>query len=162
MFARWNVALADALVVLDAAQRRAVELDLAVAVAVVDASGVLVALHAMDGVQPAGPDVALAKSRAAALFRRPTAAFEDVAAQLSTPAVLMLTSAVPHALPVTGGVPLLRAGEVVGAVGVSGGRGDQDADIAAAGAAALTLDGIHPVEHVDEGAGGVAGGGREA
>lgn len=164
MIARLDVDLADALVVLAAAEARATAAGLAVAVAVVDAAGGLVALHRMDGVQPAGPDVAVAKARASALFRRPTAAFEEVAAQLDTPAVLMLTSAVPHALPVTGGVPmrLPGSGEVVGAVGVSGGRGDQDADVAAAGAAALTsgLDRIRPVEEVEEGSGRVAASGR--
>jgi glc operon protein GlcG len=156
MIARWDVDLADALVVLAAAEARATALGLAVAVAVVDAAGGLIALHRMDGVQPAGPDVAVAKARASALFRRPTAAFEEVAAQRGKPAVLMLTSAVPHALPVTGGVPirLPGSGEVAGAVGVSGGSGDQDADVAAAGASAL--DRVEPVEEVEEGTGGVA------
>ena len=139
MIARWNVSLADARAALAAAEERAAELGLAVAVAVVDEGGRIIAVHAMDGVQPAGPDVAMAKARAAALFRRPTAAFEEVAAALGKPAVLLLPSAVPHALPVTGGVPIRAPdpGGIAGAVGVSGGSGDQDADVAHRAAAAV-------------------------
>lgn len=133
-----TVGLADALAATVAAEQRAGEVGLAVAVAVVDTAGGLVALHRMDGVQPAAPDVAVAKARAAALFRRPTSAFEEVAAELGKPSVLLLTSAVPHAIPVAGGVPLVVDGAVVGAVGVSGGTGAQDVDIAAAAAGTTT------------------------
>lgn len=132
MIDRPNVTLADAQQMLREARCRADELGLEVAVAVVDAAGILVALERADGVQPAGPDVAIAKARAAALFRRPSAAFDEVAVAASRPSVLLLPSAVPHALAVAGGVPVRAAdgGPVAGAVGVSGGSGEQDADVA--------------------------------
>lgn len=139
MIARWSVSLTDALAVIAVARRRAAQLELAVAVAVVDEGGRIVAVQAMDGVQPAGPDVAIAKARAAALFRRPTSSFEEVAVALGKPAVLLLPSAVPNALAVSGAVPIPapHEGEVAGAVGISGGSGAQDVDIAHCAATAL-------------------------
>jgi len=79
--------------------------------------------------------VALDKARSAALFKRPTKAFQDVlAAGAEGLRVLRLTGAIP----VDGGVPLVAQGKIVGAIGVSGGASDQDGQCARAGADAIS------------------------
>ncbi|MDX2192031.1 MAG: heme-binding protein [Gemmatimonadales bacterium] len=103
-----------------------------VAIAVVDASGELVAFLRMDGVQPASVDIARGKARTAARFRRPTKALDSVMATGRTQLL-----AFEGVVPVEGGVPVQVAGETVGAVGVSGVTSQQDAQVAAAGARAV-------------------------
>ncbi len=99
------------------------------AVAVVDTSGTLVHFERVDNTQTGSIRVAQEKARTAAQFKRPTKAFEDAIAG-GRQAVL----GIPGATPVEGGVPLLDAGKIVGAVGVSGGMGQQDAQCAKTGA----------------------------
>lgn len=103
-------------------------------IAVVDGGGHLVMLQALPQAQHASVEVALAKARAAAGFRRPTKLFEEMLA--SGPLGLRMLS-LPGMCAVDGGLPLLREGEVIGAIGVSGMLAAQDALVAAAGAAAL-------------------------
>ena len=93
------------------------------AVAIVDPSGGLVYFEKMDDTQNGSVVVAQAKARSAALFKRPTKAFQDaVAAGDDGLRVLGLEGAVP----VEGGVPLVSDRRIVGAVGVSGGTSQQD------------------------------------
>jgi glc operon protein GlcG len=107
---------------------------LSVAVAIVDTSGNLVYYEKMDNTQLGSANVAIAKARSSAVFKRPTKAFEDVlAAGGSGLRVLGL----PAALPLEGGIPLLLDGKIVGAIGVSGATSAQDAQCAKAGADAL-------------------------
>jgi len=103
-----------------------------VVIAVVDEAGYLICLHRMDGAQLASVEIAQRKARSAALFRRPTKAFED---QLVGGRQAIL--AVPGALPLEGGLPILAEGQVVGAIGVSGVTSQQDGQIAKAGVDAL-------------------------
>ena len=104
------------------------------AVAVVDPAGNLVYFEKMDGTQIGSVIVAQDKARSAALFKRPTKAFQDgVAGGGAGLRLLRLEGAVP----VEGGVPLISAGKIVGAVGLSGGASDQDAQCAQAGASVL-------------------------
>jgi uncharacterized protein GlcG (DUF336 family) len=104
------------------------------AVAIVDTAGDLVYFEKMDDTQVGSVDVALAKARSAARFKRPTKAFQDaLAAGGEGLRILALTGAVP----VDGGVPLTVGGKIVGAIGMSGGTSAQDGQAAAAGAAAL-------------------------
>lgn len=103
-----------------------------VVITIVDAGGHLVHAQRLDGVQTGSVDVAMAKARSAALFRRPTKAFSDAVAEGRT-ALLAL----PAAVPIEGGEPLLVGDHVVGAIGVSGVTAAQDGQIARAGAAAL-------------------------
>ncbi len=98
-----------------------------VAIAVVNPEGGLILFHALDGTQPASQDVAIAKARAAARFKRPTKALEDAIA--GGRHVLL---AVPGVLPLEGGIPVVLAGAIVGAVGVSGMASSEDGVIAAA------------------------------
>jgi len=103
-----------------------------VAIAVVDLSGDLIAFHRMDDVQRASIELALGKARTAARFRRPTKALAEAAAS-GRVGFLGANGVVP----LDGGVPITVGGKVIGAVGVSGMTGEQDAQVAQAGAAAL-------------------------
>jgi glc operon protein GlcG len=102
------------------------------AIAIVDSAGYLVHFERMDNTQYGSNRVAIDKARSAALFRRPSKAFEDALAGGRT-AILALRGA----LPVEGGVPIMAGGKVVGAIGASGGTAAQDGQVAAAGIAAL-------------------------
>jgi glc operon protein GlcG len=107
----------------------------AVSIAVVDDGGHPLALERLDGCAPISAYIATEKARTAALGRRETKAYEDMvnggrSAFLSAP---LLTS-------LEGGVPIRVGGQVVGAVGVSGVKSDEDAQVALAGAACLEGD----------------------
>jgi glc operon protein GlcG len=104
------------------------------AIAIVDNHGFLVYYERMDDTQTASVDVALDKAKAAAMFRRPTKAFEDGIAKGRT-ALLGLRGATP----IEGGLPIMSGGKVIGGVGVSGANADQDAAAAAAGLKAAGL-----------------------
>ncbi|MGE0812635.1 MAG: heme-binding protein [Vicinamibacterales bacterium] len=107
------------------------------AIAVVDTGGHLVMLERLDGSFPASAAVAIEKARTAAVFRMPTRNFEDAVSKGRTSLV-----AVDVMLPLRGGVPLVRGGQVVGAVGVSGAASaQQDDEIADAVAAAFASAG---------------------
>jgi uncharacterized protein GlcG (DUF336 family) len=100
------------------------------AVAIVDTGGYLVYFERMQDTQTGSVDLAIEKARTAALFRRPTKLFQDsVAAGGEGLRLLRLTGAIP----IDGGVPIIVDGKLVGAVGVSGGSGDQDGLVAKAG-----------------------------
>jgi glc operon protein GlcG len=102
-------------------------------IAVVDDGGNVVYLVRLDGAFPAGADVSVGKARTAALFRKPSGAFEEIVKNGRT---AML--AAPHLVPLVGGVPLVVGGQVVGGIGVAGAASPQDDEsIATAGARAL-------------------------
>lgn len=103
-----------------------------VAIAVVSPEGGLLLFHCLDGTQPASQDIAIAKARTAARFKRPTKALEEAVAG-GRHALL----GVPGLLPLEGGVPVIADGAVVGAVGVSGMASGEDGVIAAAALRAL-------------------------
>jgi glc operon protein GlcG len=101
------------------------------AVAIVGPSGDLIYYEKMDNTQLGSANVAIDKARSAALFKRPTKAFQDVlAAGGEGMRVLRLQGAVP----IEGGIPLVMDGKIVGAIGVSGATSAQDAQCAKAGA----------------------------
>jgi len=102
-----------------------------VAVAIVDPAGTLVYYEKMDNTQLGSANVAVDKARSAALFKRPTKAFQDaLAAGGDGLRILRLQGATP----IEGGIPLLIEGKIVGAIGVSGGTSAQDGQCAKAGA----------------------------
>ena len=104
------------------------------AIAVVDPAGTLVYYEKADTTQLGSAVVAIDKARSAALYKRPTKAFEDA---LAKGGVGVRVLALKGAIPVDGGVPLLVDGKLVGAIGVSGDLSEHDAQCAAAGASAL-------------------------
>lgn len=102
-----------------------------VAVAIVDPGGNLVYYEKMDNTQLGSANVAIDKAKTAALFKRPTKAFQDaLAAGGDALRILRLQGVVP----VEGGIPLVADGKIVGAIGVSGATSAQDAQCAKAGA----------------------------
>ena len=103
------------------------------AIAIVDAGGTLTYFEKIDGTQIASVEAAIGKARSANGYKRPTKVFEDAVAG-GRNALLAL----PGVLPIEGGVPLVADGKVIGAIGVSGGSAQQDGQVAAAGATALT------------------------
>lgn len=124
--------LDDAKRIVAAAEAEAAKHSWAVVIAICDDGGHLVMLHRLDGVAPISSSIGPAKARAAALGKRETALYEDMinhgrTAFLSAPLEGLLE----------GGVPIIVEGHVVGAVGVSGVKSSEDAQIAKAGIAAL-------------------------
>lgn len=101
------------------------------AVAVVDPAGVLIYYEKMDNTQLGSADAAIDKARSAALYKRPTKAFQDA---LAAGGAGLRVLGLRGADPVEGGLPLLIEGKVVGAIGVSGDTSDHDGVCAKAGA----------------------------
>lgn len=131
--------LAGAELVVREARAKAAEMDLKVNIAVVDDGGHLLAFARMDGARPASGYTALTKAKASATLRAPTGP-----AGGETPNVLLSISLQNAAAAsggnftaLYGGVPIVIDGQVVGAVGVGGATGEQDAEIGRAGIAAL-------------------------
>lgn len=103
-----------------------------VSIAVVDDGGHLLALERLDGCAPIGAYIATEKARTSAIGRRESKGYEDMvnggrSAFLSAPLVTSLE----------GGVPIIVDDQVIGAIGVSGVKADQDAQVAKAGAQVL-------------------------
>ena len=118
--------------ILQAARNAAQPQGWAVAIAVVDEGGHPLALERLDGCAPIGAYIATEKARSAAIGRRETKGYEDMVnggrtAFISAPLITSLE----------GGVPIVVEGQVVGAVGVSGVKAEQDAQVAKAGIAVL-------------------------
>ena len=125
------LSLDDATRVIAAAKAEAAKNNWAVTIAVVDDSGILVALERLDGATAQSPDIAILKARAAGLGRAPSKALEDMVKE--RPAL----GTFPNRAPVQGGLPIFYQGECVGGVGVSGVKSSEDEQVSAAGLAAL-------------------------
>ena len=107
-----------------------------VAIAIVDSGGHLVAFEKMDNTQLASIEVALEKAKCSVLFRRPTKVFEDgLVSGGSNLRVLKL----PGAIPVEGGIPIIQDGKIIGAIGVSGVKPNEDGQVAQAAVDSLKL-----------------------
>jgi glc operon protein GlcG len=132
--------LRGAELILSAARAKAADLKLKVNVAVVDDGGHLLAFARMDGARPASGYTALTKAVTAATFRQETGPLPpkgepDVLLNLSLQAAASAGGGKLTTL--RGGVPVVIDGQVVGGVGVGGGSGEQDAEVAKAGIQAL-------------------------
>ncbi|MHC8401494.1 heme-binding protein [Pseudomonas sp. MDT1-17] len=119
--------------ILAAARTEAQNNQWAVTIVIVDDGGHPLALERLDGCAPIGAYIATEKARTSALGRRESKGYEEMVnggrhAFLSAP---LLTS-------LEGGVPIIVDGQVIGAVGVSGVKAEQDAQIAKAGAQCLS------------------------
>ena len=102
-----------------------------VAVAIVGPGGALIYYEKMDNTQLGSAEVAIDKARTAALFKRPTKAFQDALAAGGEGLRILTLKGVVAA---EGGIPLVMDGKIVGAIGVSGATSAQDAQCAKAGA----------------------------
>jgi len=123
---------------LDAAQRiadeakaEAVKRGSTVVIVVVDEGGYPIILERLDDTQVASVEVGIGKARTAAIFRRPSGAFEE---QIRNGRIAAL--ALPGATPLQGGIPIEYEGRVIGAIGVSGNTPQEDEEIAKMGASA--------------------------
>jgi uncharacterized protein GlcG (DUF336 family) len=101
------------------------------AVAIVDPAGDLVYFERMDDTQVGSIDIAIAKARSAARFKRPTRVFQE--ALVAGGAGLRML-ALQGAMPIEGGIPLVADGKLIGAIGASGGTALEDGQTAQAGA----------------------------
>ena len=120
--------------VVHAAKKEAAEHSWACVIAVVDDEGLLVTLIRMDNAAvPAGVELAPAKARTAALFHRPTSALEEA---INGPRPAAITA--HDFVMMTGGVPIIVDGQIVGAIGVSFDTPDHDVQAVNAGGGALT------------------------
>jgi glc operon protein GlcG len=124
--------LTEARTVAAAAESEARKNGWRMAIAVVEPTGDLVLFEKLEDTQYGSIQVSQAKARSAALFRRRTKEFADQV-QAGMPNVM----SIPGAIAIDGGVPILIGGKIAGAIGVSGGTPDQDAQAALAGVAAV-------------------------
>jgi glc operon protein GlcG len=137
---RIQLNLAGAETVLAAARRKAEALGLKANIAIVDDGGQLLSFARMDGARPASASTALTKAVSAATFRQETGALPakgepDLLLSLSIQGAALASGGKITTL--KGGVPIVIDGQVVGAVGVGGGTGEQDVEVARAGIQAL-------------------------
>jgi uncharacterized protein GlcG (DUF336 family) len=128
-----QLTLEDVKKIAQAAEAEALANHWAVSIAIVDDGGHLMWLQRLDGAAPISAQIAPAKAHTAALGRRESKVYEDIINQgrtsfLSAPGLQGLLE---------GGVPILVEGQCVGAVGVSGVKSIEDAQVAKAGIAAL-------------------------
>jgi glc operon protein GlcG len=127
--------LSDVKAIAAAAEAEALRNNWAVSIAVVDAGGHLLHFQRLDGAPAISSHIAPSKAHTAALGRRESKVYEDVinggrTSFLSAPAIAGMLE---------GGVPITKDGECLGAVGVSGVKSNEDAQIAKAGIAAIGL-----------------------
>jgi glc operon protein GlcG len=114
------------------AAEAAAQIPCAMSIAIVDDGANLAYLERMDGAMIGSVEAARRKARCAVLFKRPTKAFEEALAGGRT-AILSL----PEVMPIEGGIPLIQNGQIVGAIGISGGTAQQDGIVATAAAEAF-------------------------
>lgn len=135
MKTRSALELADVKAVAAAAEAEARANQWAVTIAIVDDGGHLLWLQRLDGAAPISAQIAPAKAHTAAIGRRESRVYEEVinggrTSFLSAPGLQGMLE---------GGVPILKDGVCIGAVGVSGVKSNEDAQVARAGIAALGL-----------------------
>ena len=135
MKSTYALEIADVKKIAAAAEAEALKNNWAVTIAIVDEGGHLLWLQRLDGAPAISAHIAPAKAHTAALGRRESKVYEDVinggrTSFLSVPVIAGMLE---------GGVPVLKDGQCLGAVGVSGVKSSEDAQVARAGIAALGL-----------------------
>jgi uncharacterized protein GlcG (DUF336 family) len=125
--------LSDIKAIAAAAEAEAVKNHWAVTIAIVDDGGHLLWLQRLDGAAPVSAHIAPAKAHTAALGRRESKIYEDM---INSGRYSFLTAPVLEGL-LEGGVPIMKDGHTIGAVGVSGVKSNEDAQIAKAGISAI-------------------------
>jgi uncharacterized protein GlcG (DUF336 family) len=122
-----SLSLSEAIGYIDRGIEKAIEMDVKVALVVVDEFGQLVQLDRMDGASLMAPDIAEAKAVTAVNFKRPTGALSQM-----PDGVVRTIDDVVHfkVVALAGGVPIFDGGEMKGAIGVSGATAEQDEELA--------------------------------
>lgn len=148
MYTVHRLTLQDALVLLEAAHAEAERIGVKQTLCVVDDGGHVIALHRMTGARLTGVEIAIAKAFTAAGHQRATHLFNEPPKGPALPGNEAF--GIQHMYPgkfavFVGGFPVVRDGEIVGGVGISGGNGEQDKAVGAAALKAfeerITVDG---------------------
>lgn len=137
---RVQLNLAGAELVLSAARQKATDMGLKMNLAVVDDGGHLLAFARMDGARPASAYTAMTKAVTAATFRQETGPLPpkgepDLLLNLSLQNAALVSGGKVTTL--KGGIPIIVDGQIIGGIGIGGGSGEQDAEVAKAGVQAL-------------------------
>ena len=127
--------LADVKLIAAAAEAEALKNNWAVTIAIVDDGGHLLHLQRLDGAPPVSAHIAPSKANTAAMGRRESKVYEDV---INGGRVSFLSAPYIHGM-LEGGVPIMQDGHCLGAVGVSGVKSNEHAQVARAGIAAIGL-----------------------
>lgn len=127
--------LDDVRLIAAAAEKEAISCGWAVSIAVCDAGGHALWLQRMDGAPLMSAQVAPEKARTCVLSGKPSKAFEEMVNNGRFAALAM------PVVPLEGGEPIIVDGVIVGAVGVSGVKAGEDAQVARAGVFAVTVQG---------------------
>lgn len=130
-----SLELSDIQSIAAAAQAEAQKNNWAVSIAIVDAGGHLLHFQRLDGAAPISAHIAPAKAKTAALGRRESKIYEEI---INGGRVSFLSAPEVEGM-LEGGVPIMKDGFCLGAVGVSGVKSTEDAQIAKAGIAAIGL-----------------------
>jgi glc operon protein GlcG len=150
-----RLTLAGARAIVTGAETKAQAMGLKVNIAVVDDGGHLLAFERMDGARPASAYTALTKATTAATLRQPSGPLPPGTANPDPLLNLSLQNAALASggkiTTLHGGVPVLVESQVIGGVGVGGGTGEQDAQIARAGIEAFSEQLAHPGPSPDSG-----------
>ncbi len=133
MQSKQMLSLDDVKKIAAAAEAEALANKWAVVIAIVDDGGHLLWLQRLDGTAPISADIAPAKARTAALGRRESKIYEDI---INNGRFSFISAPTLQGM-LEGGVPIMQDGQCLGAVGVSGVKSTEDAQIAKAGIAAL-------------------------
>jgi glc operon protein GlcG len=135
-----KLTLEGAQAVLAAAEKRAREIAVPMDIAVVDDGGHLLAFARQDGAKVSSVQIAINKAESAALRRQPSGPYVvNDQPDLRVSLALAIGSRA-HQTPLRGGLPLMVDNVCVGAIGVSNGTEDQDADVARAGVDVLAAE----------------------
>jgi uncharacterized protein GlcG (DUF336 family) len=133
-----TLSLATAVQLIEAAEQASVDIGVAMAIAIVDHSGMLKAFHRMDGLErQVTVDLVQSKAYTAASFRTPTHMLAENAS--ANPAFLASVSNIPGFTLIGGGYPISDGEVVVGGIGVGGGSAEQDMQVAEAALASLGM-----------------------
>ena len=143
-FIRHSITLVTAKRIAEAAEAMAVEMGLMMAIAIVDDSGALKTFSRMDGAPLLAVDLAIDKAYTSAAYGIATHAWHDFIK--NDPPLLHGITKVPRLITFGGGYPIEIDGEVVGAIGVSGGHYKQDMEVAQAGLALIEAGGYASVD----------------
>jgi len=132
---KFTIELSDVKAIAAAAEAHALKNNWSVTIAIVDDGGHLLWLQRLDGAPAISANIAPAKAHTAALGRRESKIYEDIinAGRMSFLSVTGINGMLE------GGVPIMKEGQCLGAVGVSGVKSSEDAQIAKAGIAAIGL-----------------------
>ena len=135
MKSKATLELADIKAIAAAAEAEALKNSWIVTIAIVDDGGNLLFLQRLDGAPPITAHLAPSKAHTAAMGRRESKIYEDT---INNGRVSFLSAPVLQGM-LEGGVPIMKDGQCIGAVGVSGVKSSEDAQISRAGIAAIGL-----------------------